>query len=135
MVPCSRWSSERTRRDGQTRLRDQRWRCIDCGRQFTARSTSAFAQHGFPDAGIALAVRWYMCSRLRYADVGEWFAKRGLVVERRTTYRSFQRFLARFQDAARTHWHTIGTTWRVDESDPRLTGTWTYIHRAIDHHG
>ncbi len=41
--------SERIRKDGQTRLGGQRWRCNACGRRFTARSTSAFSHHGFPD--------------------------------------------------------------------------------------
>ncbi len=42
---CIRCGSERTRKDGQTRLGDQRWRCNNCGRRFTARSTTAFSQH------------------------------------------------------------------------------------------
>ncbi len=52
-MQCIRCGSERTRRDGQTQLGGQRWRCNDCGRRFTARSTSAFSHHGFPDDVIA----------------------------------------------------------------------------------
>ncbi len=40
---------------------------------------------GFPDV-IALAVRWYVRYRLSYADVVEWFAERGFVVDRSTVY-------------------------------------------------
>jgi len=69
VMRCIRCASERTRKDGQTRLRGQRWRCNDCGRRFTARSTSAFSHHGFPDDVIALGVRWYGRYRLSYADV------------------------------------------------------------------
>ena len=72
---CVRCESEWTRKDGQTRLGGQRWRCNDCGRRFTARSTSAFSHHGFPDDVIALAVRWYVRYRLSYADVVEWFGR------------------------------------------------------------
>ena len=82
IMTCIRCDSERTRKDGQTRLGGQRWRCNDCHRRFTARSTSAFSHHGFPDDVIALAVRWYIRYRLSYADVVEWFAERGLVVNR-----------------------------------------------------
>ncbi len=55
----------------------------------------------FPDDMIALAVRWYIRYRLSYADVVEWFAERGLTVDRSTVYRWVQRFLPLFQEAAR----------------------------------
>ncbi len=134
-MECIRCGSNKTRRDGQTRLGGQRWRCNTCRRRFTARSTSAFTNHGFPDDVIALAVRWYVRYRLSYADVVEWFAERGLIVERSTIYRWVQRFLPLFQDAARPHRHPVGSTWRVDETYTRLNGKWTYIYRAIDQAG
>ncbi len=134
-MPCIRCGSERTRRDGQTQLGGQRWRCNDCGRRFTARSTSAFSHHGFPDDVIAMAVRHSVRYRLSYADVVEWFAERGLVVDRSTIYRWVQRFLPLFQDAAQAHRHTVGNKWRVDETYVRLHATWTYIYRAIDQDG
>jgi hypothetical protein len=59
------------------------YRCNACGRRFTARSTSAFSHHGFPDDLIALAVRHSVRYRLSYADVVECLAERGLIVERR----------------------------------------------------
>jgi transposase-like protein len=36
---------------------------------------------------IALAARWYVRYRLSYADGVEWFAERGLVLDRSTIYR------------------------------------------------
>src|ERR671917_549019 len=113
-MQCIQCGSERTRKDGQTRLGGQRWRCNPCGCRFTARSMSAFTNHGFPDDVIALAVRWYVRYRLSYADVAEWFAERGLVVDRTTVYRWVQRFLPLLQDAARPHRHAVDTQWRVD---------------------
>jgi transposase-like protein len=68
-MACVRCGSEGTRRDGQTRLGGQRWRCLACRRRFTGRSTSAFSRCCFPDEVIALAVRWYARFRLSYADV------------------------------------------------------------------
>ena len=132
---CVRCGSERTRRDGHTRLGGQRWRCNQCNRRFTARSTSAFTHHRFPNEVIALAVRWYVRYRLSYADVVEWLAERGLVVDRSTIYRWVQRFLPLFGAAARAHRQSVGTTWRVDETYVRLHGKWTYIYRAIDQDG
>jgi transposase-like protein len=130
-----RCGSERTRRDGQTRLGGQRWRCNDCHRRFTTRSTSAFSHHAFPDDVIALAVRWYVRYRLSYADVVAWFAERGRTVDRSTVYRWVQRFLPLFGEAARVHRRPVGSEWRVDETYCRLNGRWTYIYRAIDQDG
>jgi len=135
VVHCIRCKSEQTRKDGQTRLGGQRWRCNDCGRRFTSRSTSAFSKHAFPDDVIALAIRWYVRYRLSYADVVEWFAERGLVVDRSTIYRWVQHFLPLFQAAARAHRHPVGEKWRVDETYIRLQGKWTYVYRAIDQNG
>ena len=132
---CVRCGSEATRKDGQTRLGGQRWRCSTCRRRFTARSTSAFAHHCFPDDVIALAVRWYVRYRLSYADVVEWFAERGFVVERSTIYRWVHRFLPLFAVAARAYRRLVGTKWRVDETYVRLHGRWTYLYRAIDQDG
>ncbi len=100
-----------------------------------ARSVSAFSRYCFPDDLIALAVRWYVRYRLSYADVVEWFAERGLSVDRSTVYRWIQRFLPLFREAARAHRHAVGTTWRVDEPYVRLNGTWTSMYRAIDQDG
>ena len=102
VMQCIRCGSGAIRKDGHTRLGGQRWRCNACQRRFTARSSSAFANLTFPDDVIALAVRWYVRYRLSYADVVEWFAERGLTVDRNTVYRWVQRILPLLQAAA-TH--------------------------------
>ena len=83
-MACVCCGSDRSRRDGQTRLGGQRWRCRTCRRRFTARSPSAFSGRGFADDVIGLAVRWYVRYRLSYADLAEWLAERGLSVDRST---------------------------------------------------
>jgi transposase, IS6 family len=132
---CGRCGSERTRRDGQTRLGGQRWRCHACRRRFTARSTSAFSRHTAADDVIALAVRWYVRYRLGYADVAEWLAERGLMVNRSTVYHWVQRFLPLFAEAARRYRSPLGGSWRVDETCCRLGGRWAYCYRALDQNG
>ncbi len=77
----------------------------------------------------------YVRYRLRYADVLEWFAERGLVVERSTIERWVQRFLPLFGESTRAYRQPVGRKWRVDETYVRLNGTWTYLYRAIDQHG
>ncbi len=76
---------------------------------------------------------------MSYADVVEWFAERGLVVDRSTVYRWVQRLAQRapplFQRAARAQRHPVGKKWRVDETYCRLNGTWSSIYRAIDEDG
>ena len=134
-MQCIRCGSGRTRRDGQTRLAGQRWRCNDCRRRFTPRSTSAFSGRGSADEVIALAVRWYVRYRLSYADVAEWLAERGLTVDRSTIYRWVRRFLPLLGDVARRYRHPVGGRWRVDETYCRLSGRWAYCYRAIDQDG
>jgi transposase, IS6 family len=134
-MQCVRCDSRTTRRDGQTRLGGQRWRCDDCRRRFTARSTSAFSGRGFPDDVIALAVRWYARYRLSYADVAEWLAERGFTVDRSAIYRWVQRFLPLFGTAAQRYRRRVGTKWRVDETYCDFRGRHAYVYRAIDEDG
>jgi transposase, IS6 family len=132
---CIRCGDGRARRDGHTRLGGQRWRCKNCRRRFTARSTSAFSGRGFADGVIALAVRWYVRYRLSYADVAEWLAERGVDVERSTAYRWVRRYLPLLGEAARRYRRPVGEHWRVDETYCRLKGRWVYCYRAIDEDG
>jgi IS6 family transposase len=134
-MQCVRCASGSTRRYGQTRLGGQHWRCSACRRRFTARSTSAFSGHCFPDDVIALAVRWYARYRLSYADVAEWLAERGFTVDRSAVYRWVQRFLPLFGLAARRHRRPVGRRWRVDETYCHYQGKHAYIYRAIDEDG
>src|SRR5215813_14213492 len=84
---------------------------------------------------IALAIRWYVGYRLSYAEVSEWLAERGVLVDQSTIYRWVQRFLPLFGEAARKHRDPISPDWRVDETYARIRGRWHYIYRAIDGHG
>ena len=132
---CIRCGSVNRRRDGYTRIGGQRWRCNECRRRFTARSSSAFSRRCFTDEVIALATRWYVRYRLSYADVAEWLAERGVMVSRSTIYRWVQRFLPLFAQAAHAHRRRVGEKWRVDETYCRLNGRWAYCYRAIDQDG
>ena len=98
-------------RDGEGR---QRHACSRCGRRQTDRSRSAFAGYRFPDAIIALAVRWYLDDRLPYADVAELLAERGVHVDASTVFDWVQRFTPLYQEAARPHRHHVRGTWSID---------------------
>src|SRR5918911_5779809 len=134
-MACLRCQSGAVMKDGATPLGGQRFRCRRCGRRFTRRSSSAFSGRAFPDDIIGLAVRWYVRYRLSYADLSEWLAERGIVVDQSTIYRWVQRFLPLFGEAARHHRHPVGPDWRVDETYARIRGRWHSIYRAIDGYG
>jgi transposase-like protein len=90
-MACPRCNSDGVTKDGTTELGGERFRCRRCGRRFTQRSSSAFSGRAFPDDIIALAVRWYVRYRLSYAEVSEWLAERGVLVDQSTIYRWVQR--------------------------------------------
>jgi transposase-like protein len=131
-MSCPRCNSLVVTKDGTTQLGGQRFRCSRCSRRFTRRSNSAFSGRNFPDDVIALAVRWYVRYRLSYAEVSEWLAERGVVVDQSTIYRWVQRFLPLFGEVARRYREPVGPDWRVDETYARIRGRWHYIYRAID---
>jgi transposase-like protein len=113
-MPCLVCQSDAVTKDGTTPLGGQRFRCGTCGRRFTRRSTSAFSGRAFPDDIIAVAVRWYVRYRPSYAEVSEWLAERGILVDQSTIYRWVQPFLPPFGDAARRYREPVGPDWRVD---------------------
>jgi len=82
-----------------------------------------------------VAVRWYVRYRLIYAEVSEWLAERGILVDQSTIYCWEQRFLPLFEDAARRYREPVGPDWRVDETYARVRGRWHYIYRALDGNG
>jgi transposase-like protein len=134
-MACPRCNSVIVTKDGTTHLGGRRFRCSQCGRRFRRRSSSAFSGRAFPDDIIALAVRWYVRYRLSYAEVSEWLAERGVLVDQSTIYRWVQRFLPLFGEVARKYRAPVGPDWRVDETYARIRGRWHFIYRAIDGHG
>src|SRR6266700_2284832 len=111
-MACPRCKSVMMTKDGTTQLGGQRFRCSQCGRSFTRRSTSAFSGRAFPDDIIALAVRWYVRYRLSYAEVSEWLAERGVLVDQ-SIYHWVQHFLPLFREVARKYRAPVGPDWRV----------------------
>jgi transposase-like protein len=73
--------------------------------------------------------------RLSYAEVSEWLAERGVLVDQSTIYRWVQRYLPIFGEVARKYREPVGRDWRVDETYARIRGRWHYIYRAIDERG
>ncbi len=117
-MQCIRCERNAPRRDGQTRLSGQRWRCQACGRRFTARSTSAFSRHCFPNDIIALAVRHSVRYRLSFRD--RVFAGHGRVVDE-TSDEAIQ---------ARTLFGPKYGEWQPGQ--PKWGWTWEALPVAVD---
>jgi transposase-like protein len=82
----------------------------------TKRPGSAFRGYLFPDAVIALTVRWYLRYRLSYAEIAEWVAESGVRVDPSTIYDWVRAFTPRFIAAARVYRAPVDSRWRVDET-------------------
>lgn len=104
-MQCDCCTGEAFTKAGRDRRGRQLWACAQCRRRRTARSASAFSGYRFPDDIIALAVRWYLRFRLSYADVAEWLAERGIIVDRTIIYDWVHTFTLQFITAARKHRH------------------------------
>lgn len=120
---------------GRDRQLRQLYRCRAGGRRITIRSGSAFSGFRFPDAVIALAVRWCLRFRLSSADVAELLAERGVTVDPSTMDDWVRTFTPCFITAAHRYRSPIGTHWRVDETDLKIGGRWRSLYWAIDEHG
>jgi len=89
----------------------------------------------FPPDIIALAARWYLRFRLRYADVAALLAERGVGLDASTLDDGVREFTPLYQDAARPYRHAVGSSWSVDETDTQVAGKPVYVYRAIDERG
>src|SRR5688500_152665 len=132
---CGRCAGDRFTTAGRDRFQRPLYRCRECGRRLTTRTGSAFNGYRFPDAVIALAVRWYLRFRLSYAEVAEWLAERGVTVDPSTIYDWVPAFTPHFIEVARQHPSPVGARWCVDESLLKIGSRWRYVFRAIDEHG
>ncbi len=133
-MQCLRCGGDQWSKAGRDRQGRQMYCCSACGRRQSERSVSAFCGYRFPDAIIALAVRWYLRFRLSYADVTELLAERGVHVDPSTIFDWVQQFTPLYQEAARSRRQAVGRRWSVDETYIRVAGAWCYAYRAIDEH-
>ena len=115
MPSCPSCLQPAATRDGHDPAGRQRYACHACGRDFTERSTSAFAGYRWPPEVILLAVRWSLSHPLSATSVMELLAERGIDVSRRTVLRWVQTFGPLLAAAVRTHRRPLGAKCYVDE--------------------
>jgi len=124
---CPRCGSTAVRKDGLDRKGTQAYRCRDCRRCCTARSTTPFSGYRFPPAIIARAVRWYLRYRLGYADAAALLAERGVGADPSSVDAWVQECAPRDEDAARSFRRQVGERWGVDATDVKVAGAWAYV--------
>ncbi len=92
MTTCPSCQQPASKRDGHDPAGRQRYACRPCGRDFTARSGSAFAGSRWPPQVILLGVLWSLSHPLSATSVMELLAERGIDVSQRTVLRWVQTF-------------------------------------------
>jgi transposase-like protein len=135
MPLCPACQQPATERDGHDPTGRQRYACRACGRDFTARSASAFAGYRWPEEVILLAVRWSLSHPLSATSVMELLAERGLDVSKRTILRWVQHFGPLLAAQVRRHRRPLGSKCYVDEVFFFRDKEKRYLYRAVDETG
>src|SRR6266511_889404 len=135
MPPCPTCHQPAAKRDGHDAFGRQRYAGHACGRDFTARSASAFAGYRWPEEVILLAVRWSLSHPLSATGVMELLAERGIDVSRRTILRWVQTFGPLLAAEVRKHRRPLGRKCYVDEVFFFRGEEKRYLYRAVDEHG
>ena len=87
---------------------------------------------------ILWGVRWYCKYGISYRNLEEMLAERGAQVDHRTLYRWVQHYAP--ERERRLRWYgkrpsPIDRSWRVDETNVKVRGKWTYLYRAVGKFG
>ena len=84
---------------------------------------------------VVLNVRWYLSFTLSYRDLVAMMGERGIDLAHTTILRWVQCNTPAFQKRWNRFAHTVGGSWRMDETYVRVKGAWTYLYRAVDKSG
>ncbi len=95
----------------------------------------SYKRHRFPPAIISHAVWLYCRFALRYRDVEERLAERGVLVTDETVRQWCRKFGQQYANALRRRRPRAGDTWHLDEVFIRLNGETHYLWRAVDQDG
>ena len=83
----------------------------------------------------AEGVRWYLMVPVSYRDLELMLLDRGVEVDHTTIFRWIQAYAADLEKRIRPHLRLSNGSWRVDETDVKVKGRWTYLYRAVDSRG
>src|SRR5262245_44385530 len=80
-------------------------------------------------------VRWYVAYPISYRQLEEMMQERGVAVDHSTLNRWVLKYAPDFEKQFRRRQHSVGKSWRLDETYVRVKGEWKYLYRAVDSEG
>ncbi len=98
-------------------------------------SVPGYKRHRFPPEIIGHAVWLYFRFALRYRDVEELLAERGVILTYETVRQWCRKFGQTYANALRRRRPRPGDTWHLDEVFVRINGVTHYLWRAVDQDG
>ena len=84
---------------------------------------------------ILVCIRWYAAYPLSCRHLEEMMQERGVCVDHSSINRWAIRFLPLLEKVFRRHKHSVGASWRLDETYIKVKGVWKYLYRAVDKEG
>jgi DDE domain len=97
--------------------------------------TRTFKGRQFSAEVILWALRWYCMFPVSYRDLELMLADRGVTADHTTIFRCVQAYAEDLEKRLRPHLRSSNGSWRVDETDIKGKGGWTYLYRAVDSRG
>jgi len=91
-----------------------------------------YERHRFPGEGISHAVWLYYRFLLRYRDVVELPAERGIAARYETIRRWCRKFGQTFADGARRRRAPSGDKWHLDEVQGKINDRTHWLWRTVD---
>jgi putative transposase len=89
----------------------------------------------YPIEVMLVCVRWYAAYPLSLRQIEEMMAERGVFVDHATVHRWSLKILPILAAVFRQRKHSVGTSWRMDETYIKVGGQWKYLYRAVDKEG
>jgi transposase-like protein len=84
---------------------------------------------------ILWAIRWYVAYPISYRQLEEMMEEHGVEVDHATLNRWVLKYVPLLEQEFRARKQPVGLSWRMDETDVRVKGTWKYLYRAVDKAG
>jgi putative transposase len=114
----------------------RRYRCANCGKQFSERSVGLLNRVQYPSDVIALVVFWRLRYKLSLRDLAEMFLTRGFTF----SYEAVRDWEAKLtptlaENPRRRRKGRVGPSWYIDATYIRVLGRWRYLYRSIDRDG
>src|SRR5260221_12629030 len=91
-----------------------------------------FTWRHFEAEVILLCVRWSLKYAVRYRDLEERMAERGLQVDHTTIFRWIQHYAPEREKRCRLHLKGTTASWRMHETYPKVKGVGWYVYPAVD---